>query len=66
LAEWFCDDSFCGCAFINSVGELGARRPDIVEVAQRDKRKMVSVVAGLIAPSAEREQDAQAMVLTVD
>jgi AcrR family transcriptional regulator len=50
LAEWFCDDSFRGCAFINSVGELGARRPDIVEVAQRDKRKMASVVAGLLAP----------------
>lgn len=66
LAEWFRDDNFRGCAFINSVGELGTSLPEVVEIARRHKHAMVSVIAGLLAPSAQREQDAQAMALVVD
>jgi len=66
LAEWFRDDNFRGCAFINSVGELGAALPDVVEITRSHKQDMVSVIANLLPPSAQRELDAQAMALAVD
>lgn len=66
LAEWFRDENFRGCAFINSVGELGGALPEVVEIARRHKQDMVNVIAGLLAPSARRKKDAQAMALAVD
>ena len=29
LAEWFAEDSFRGCGFINAFGELGATSPEV-------------------------------------
>lgn len=66
LAEWFRETSFRGCAFINSVGELGATLPEIVEIAQRHKREMADVIANLLPPSRHRKQDAQALALAID
>ena len=66
LAEWFGDDNFRGCAFINSVGELGGTLPEVVAIARRHKQDMVNVIAGLLAPSARRKKDAQAIALAVD
>lgn len=66
LAEWFCDKSFRGCAFINSVGELGGALPEVVEITQRHKQEMADVIASLLPPSRHRKQDAQALALTVD
>jgi len=66
LAEWFREASFRGCALINSVGELGATLPEVVEIAQRHKREMADVIAGLLPPSRHRKQDARALALAVD
>lgn len=66
LKEWFGADNFRGCAFINSVGELGPSLPGVVEIAQRHKNDMVTAIASLLPPSAQREQDAQAIALAVD
>jgi AcrR family transcriptional regulator len=66
LAEWFRDEGFRGCAFINSVGELGGTLPEVVEISRRHKQEMVSVIASLLQPSVQREQDAQAAALAVD
>lgn len=66
LAEWFGDGNFRGCAFINSVGELGTVLPEVVDISRRHKRDMGSAIADLLPRSKQREQDAQAMALAVD
>ncbi len=66
LREWFKDGGFRGCAFINSVGELGGTLPEVVDIARRHKREVAAVIAGLLPKSRERALDAQAVALAVD
>jgi AcrR family transcriptional regulator len=66
LAEWFDDEGFRGCAFINSVGELGEALPEVLEIAQRHKQDMTSVIASLLPASRQRAVDARALALVVD
>jgi len=66
LAEWFGDENFRGCAFINSVGELGSIMPEVVEISRRHKQEMTAIIAGLLTPSIKQKQDAQALALAVD
>ncbi|MEJ2407514.1 MAG: TetR/AcrR family transcriptional regulator [Candidatus Thiodiazotropha sp.] len=66
LAEWFVSKDFRGCAFINSVGELGATRPEVMEITQRHKQEMSDIIADLLPPSRWRKRDAQDYALLVD
>jgi len=66
LAEWFRDEDFRGCAFINSVGELGQGIPEVVAITQRHKQEMTAVIAGLLPPSRQRHAQAQAIALAID
>lgn len=66
LAEWFGDERFRGCAFINSVSELGGSLPEVVDISRRHKRDMVHAIAGLLPKSRQRDQDSQAIALAVD
>lgn len=66
LGEWFRGDSFRGCAFINSVGELGGALPDVVDIARRHKREMTAIIASLLPSSKRRKQDAQVVALAMD
>jgi AcrR family transcriptional regulator len=53
LARWFRTDSFRGCMFINSFGELGAVTPAVAEIVRAHK-------AGFQAQLAELVRDAGA------
>lgn len=66
LAEWFSNGNFRGCAFINSVVELGNLLPEVVDISRRHKQDMVSAIANLLPPSDLREQDAETLALAVD
>ena len=66
LAEWFSNEDFRGCAFINSVAEVGPVLADVVEMTRRHKNNMVTAIAHLLPPSRHRGQDAQAISLAVD
>ncbi len=66
LAEWFNDPGFRGCAFINSVGELGGVVPGVLEISRRHKKDVVGVVARLLPPSRRRLQEARALCVAVD
>ena len=66
LAEWLGSEHFRGCAFINSVSELGGTVPEVLEIAQRHKRDMTALLAGLLPVSAHRAQIAQALTLVVE
>jgi len=49
LSEWFEQDNFRGCAFINSFGELGASSPAIAEAARSHKLGFQAYVADLVS-----------------
>jgi len=66
LAEWFMDVDFRGCAFINSVGELGQGMPEVVAITQQHKQEMTAVIAGLLPHSRQRQVQAQAIALAID
>lgn len=66
LSEWFGDAHFRGCAFINSVAELGGDMPEVIEISQRHKQEMTAVIANLLPPSRGRLKDAQAVALAID
>jgi AcrR family transcriptional regulator len=66
LGEWFNDEKFRGCAFINSVGELGGVLPEVVEISRRHKQDMTEAIACLLPPSRHRAADAQAVAVAVD
>ena len=68
LAEWFGSEGFRGCAFINSVGELGESVPEINEITRRHKADMAKAIARLLpagsgSPSAYRQRRLLAMDL---
>ncbi len=66
LNEWFGDDGYRGCAFLNSVGEVGGSIPEVVEIARGHKHDMTIAIAGLLPASRHRAKDAEAIALAVD
>lgn len=66
LAEWLRDAQYRGCAFINSVGELGGALPEVAEIARRHKAAMAAAIARQLEPSRQRLRDAQALAVAVD
>lgn len=64
LNEWFSTDRFRGCAFINSLVELGGELPEIIEITRRHKQDMTDVIVCLLPSS--QQQDAPALSLAID
>jgi len=50
LREWLASEGFRGCAFINSVGELGESVPGVSEITRRHKDDMAKSIARLLPP----------------
>ena len=61
LREWFERADFRGCAFLNSVGELGGAMPDVVEIARSHKADMTQAIAAALPASRRRAKLAQAV-----
>jgi AcrR family transcriptional regulator len=66
LAEWFNDPGFRGCAFINSVGELGGVVPEVLDISRRHKQDVVGAIAARLPPSRRRLQQARALCVAMD
>ena len=66
MTEWFENGEYRGCAFINSVGELGGELPEVVEIARRHKQDMADAIAGLLPPSRWRKTLASDIALVID
>ncbi|MHA7262197.1 TetR/AcrR family transcriptional regulator [Arthrobacter sp. TMN-37] len=47
LAQWFAEDAFRGCGFINSFAELGAVSPEVAEYAREHKASFQDYVGRL-------------------
>jgi AcrR family transcriptional regulator len=66
MEEWFNNPIYRGCAFINTVSELGGTLPDVIEISSRHKHDMVQVITGLIPECPSRELLANAAAIAVD
>ena len=66
LREWFASDAFRGCAFLNSVGELGPALPAVVGQARAHKQAMTEAVAALLPAAPGRAARARAIALAID
>jgi AcrR family transcriptional regulator len=66
LREWFTGDSYRGCAFINTLVELGDVVPAVVDIARKHKQAMTVAISGLLPPSRHRRRDAQALAVAID
>ncbi|WP_022886249.1 TetR/AcrR family transcriptional regulator [Glaciibacter superstes] len=49
LADWFADDSFRGCGFINAFAEMGAVTPEVAQLAREHKESFQRFVSDLVA-----------------
>lgn len=66
LREWFTGGSYRGCAFINTLVELGDVVPAVVDIARRHKQAMTAAISRLLPPSCHRRRDAQAIAVAID
>lgn len=66
MGEWFRDARYRGCAFINSVGELGGALPDVIEMTRSHKLDMTAAIAAALPASRRRAKIAQAVALAMD
>lgn len=66
LGEWFSSPMFRGCAFINSVAELGGASSDVMEISRRHKQDMAEVIAQLLPDSSLRLELANAAAIAID
>ncbi|MFI6575149.1 TetR/AcrR family transcriptional regulator [Nocardiopsis sp. NPDC050513] len=48
LADWFCDEDFRGCGFINAFAELGAVNSDVADIAREHKTAFQRYLGGLV------------------
>jgi AcrR family transcriptional regulator len=64
LAEWFEQDNYRGCAFINALVELDMALPEMSSIVAEHKQAMIDVIATLLVPS--DQQQAQAIATLID
>ena len=53
INEWFACDGFRGCAFLNSVGELGEEMPAVNEITRRHKQSVVDLIHPIVGCKAK-------------
>ncbi|MGD8958082.1 MAG: TetR/AcrR family transcriptional regulator [Chromatiaceae bacterium] len=66
LREWLADPGFRGCAFINSLGELGPVAPRVTAMTRTHKQDVIALIADFLPASADRSLDAEAIAMAVD
>lgn len=66
LREWLDDPAFRGCAFINSIGELGPIAPQVTALTLAHKQDVIAMIEEILPASDQRRLDAEAIALAVD
>lgn len=66
LNEWFSDPGYRGCAFLNSVGEVGGAVPGVAEIARSHKRDMTYTIETLLPAGRVRRANARMLTWAVD
>lgn len=66
LEEWFRDPGFRGCAFLNSVSDIGPALPEVQRITLAHKSAVEAVLADLLPPGPDRAAQAQALCVAMD
>jgi AcrR family transcriptional regulator len=66
LEEWWTDERFRGCAFINAAVEFGASSDEVLEVSRLHKEDMIKAIWSTLSPGRGRQALAQSLALAVD
>ena len=66
LKEWFGDERFRGCAFINAAVELGTTDSTVLDVCRLHKEDMVDVIATTLPTGPHRLAIAHSIALAID
>ncbi|MEA9390414.1 TetR/AcrR family transcriptional regulator [Acerihabitans sp. TG2] len=66
LAEWFKSDDFRGCAFINTVSEIGNELPQVMPLIREHKTQMEQIIASFISSEKDEGRMAQKYALLVE
>lgn len=66
LTEWFTDSDYRGCAFINSVSELGKELPEVAKISLEHKQEMTDLIASRIENHYHAKEIAEAISLAID
>ncbi len=66
MEEWFTSEAFRGCAFLNSVGEIGESLPEVVEITQQHKQDLARLFETVLPDSPNRPEIAKGLALAVD
>lgn len=66
LAEWFNNPIYRGCAFINSVAELGGDLEEVIAISKRHKQDMTAIIADLLPQSETSSEVANAVAIAID
>ncbi len=65
LEQWFGDEAFRGCGFINAFGELGATSPAVAAIARQHKdsfQRFVGSLTASVVTDAERAEELAAQL----
>ena len=66
MEEWLTSEAFRGCAFLNSVGEIGETLPEVVEITQQHKQDLARLFETVLPDSPNRPEIAKGLALAVD
>jgi AcrR family transcriptional regulator len=66
LLDWFLKTDYRGCAFINSVGELGTALPEVAQISLAHKQDMTRLIATLIPKNTASDITSNAISLAID
>ena len=69
MKEWFRGKAigdFRGCAFLNSVSEMGPAMPAVVEATRQHKQQMTEAIEALLPHSPQTKKVAEALACAVD
>jgi len=66
MEERFNSENYRGCAFINSVSELGSELPEVMVATKRHKDDMTAFIRSLLPDSDHAKEDALAIALAID
>jgi len=66
LEEWFSSNSYRGCAFINSLGELGEEQAEVKAIVRRHKQDVADVLVPLMPARVDANDTAKMIALMID
>ncbi|MDU0354907.1 TetR/AcrR family transcriptional regulator [Paraglaciecola aquimarina] len=66
ITEWFSQDYFRGCAFINSLSEIAQTLPTVKQKVAEHKRDVAALIMTKLPASTSRHAQAQAIVMAID